>query len=56
MPTKIDIKDPICIYKYNSEFSADLGDCISCIHNLKRTCPYEIYDDTIIIFKTKRKR
>lgn len=39
-----------CDYIFNEEYGADLDDCPSCRREKDRTCPTEIYDDTIICF------
>lgn len=53
MKNKIDKKEE-CPYEYNPEIGVDLGDCWTCIHDKNRTCPFGIYDDTIIKFPKKK--
>lgn len=50
MKNKIDKNVFKCPYEYNPEIGVDLGDCCTCIHDKNRTCPFGIYDDTIIEF------
>lgn len=52
---KIDKNVFKCPYEYDPEIGVDMGDCWTCIHDKNRTCPFGIYDDTVIIFPKKGK-
>lgn len=43
-------KKPECDYIYDEGDMSDLNDCISCKREKERTCPFGIYNDTVIFF------